>query len=229
MTSKTKANSTKPKNRVVLKNYSKIILFYPLFIYTLIALVVQYGGEKLGREPISQLAIIWIFIFFINLVIVGFDFSSIKFFVLFLVVILIGMGLVLLDHNGTIDLFAFIASIRTLFDFTLDSKFYAWVLGILGFTIIAAIIQAQVHFVKIEKNEIYIKGLAQGKSERFPTTNLQLNIEFTDIFELISMGAGTVTLKIGSEMIIVLQTVPFIRKKKKIIDLLLSTTLVKQE
>lgn len=215
----------KDTNRVILKSYSKVVLFYPLLVYSIIAVIVQ----SIASQAHQSLAILWMFIFFVNLIIIGFDFPSIKFFILFLVLVLAIVILILLDMNGKIDLSAIWDSLQIFFSYTLDTKFYGWATFVLAFSIAGAVLQAQLHFVKIERNEIYVRGLATGKNERFPTLNLQMNTEITDVFELMSLGAGKVTLKIGQEHVIALDMVPMVRKKKRTIDRLLSTTLVTEK
>lgn len=217
------------KSKVILKNYSKIILLYPLLVYSVLALIIQAVIEEITGNERPSLAILWMFIFFINLIMIGFDFPTIKFFILFLVLTLAIVTLILLDVNEVIDLSSILASIRPFFDYSLDTKFYGWATFVLGFTIGGAILQAQLHFVKVEKNEIYVKGLATGKAERFPSSQLHINTEIVDVFELIALGAGKVTMKIGNERIVSLETVPMVRKKKQIIDRLLSSALVSEK
>ncbi len=220
----TMASKAKKSEVIILKDYSKVILFYPLWIFSIVAMIVE--AVNADRPSI---AIAWIFFFFINTVIVGFNFPTIKFFVLFLVITLVVMGLILLDLNGVIDLSVILSRITNFFDFSLHIRFYGWIVLTLGIVIFFAFIQAQMHFIKIEKNEIYIRGLTSGKAERFPTANVQIQMEIVDVFELISLGAGSFKIKLNKDTTITLDTVPFVRKKKKQIDTLLSTTLVEQK
>ncbi|MBN2157548.1 MAG: hypothetical protein JW776_15990 [Candidatus Lokiarchaeota archaeon] len=209
--------------KVFLKDYSKVILYYPLLIYSVIALIIQ-----LFIPPSDVLAIIWVFVFLFNTVTVGFNFPTVKFFLLFLSFIIIGLTLILLDIGGVINLFAWWTSIRPFFDFPLASHFYGWMVFIFGLIIVAAIVVAQFRFVKIEKNEIYVRGLATGKANRYPTGPVKIYMEIIDIFEYITIGAGMIKVFVQPDNVLEFHTVPFVRKKRKAIDELLSTTLVEK-
>ena len=64
------------EEKVYLRNYSKVIFFYPLFIASFILFLIQViiGIEEPG------LGAIWITIFFANLFVIAFDTSSTKSF-----------------------------------------------------------------------------------------------------------------------------------------------------
>lgn len=211
---------------MILKDYSKLIFFYPLLIYSVIALLIEHYGS----EPNNQtLAIIWIFLLFINLVIIGFDFSTVKFFILFLILIVAVMVLVLLDNRGVINLFIILESLRQYFQFSLSTRFYGVITLILGILIIFAIIRAEFRYVKVEPNEINFKGLVSGKADRYPTSNARINMRITDVFEFLTMGAGSFTIHISNDVTLHLSTVLGYRKKKKCVDKILSMTLVEDK
>ncbi|MBD3351032.1 MAG: hypothetical protein GF364_06060 [Candidatus Lokiarchaeota archaeon] len=152
-----------------------------------------------------------------------------KFFVLFLILVLLAMVIILLDNVGFIDVLSFWEDIRIFFDLSLETKFYGWMSVTLGFVIIVAIIQANVKYVIVEKNEFYIHKILKAEAERYPTSGLHVKIHLTDIFEFISMGAGTIDLQISGEENYKLNTVPLVKRKKRKIDEMLSTTLIESE
>jgi hypothetical protein len=85
------------------------------------------------------------------------------------------------------------------------------------------LLEAQFKYVKIEANEVYVKGIL-GDAKRFPTSSLRISEKIDDIFEYFAARAGSVTLEFtGEKNPIHLDTVPFFNKKKLQIDELLST------
>ncbi|MBD3186135.1 hypothetical protein GF325_04845 [Candidatus Bathyarchaeota archaeon] len=215
--------------KVNLKSYSKIILFYPLLVYSLIAMVIKVTGEGLPEPDRPGLAIIWIFIFFINASIVGFDFPAVKFFVLFLIIVIVIMAIILLDNAGIINFLAFWQGMREFFDMSLDSRFYAWMSIALGFLIGVAFLQGQLNYVVIEKNELYVNKVVRGQADRYPTSNLRVKMDLVDIFEFLTLGAGRIKLIVDGEDSFDLKTIPLVKKKKRHIDELLSATLIEKE
>lgn len=224
--SKSKSDGQNKEIREVkLKTYSKLVMFYPLLIFSVIAMLIQL----LGNPDRSDLAIAWAFILFLNLIIVGFDFPTVKFFILVLVVIIVAMIIVILDNTGAINVFAFWVEIREFFDVGLDTRFYAWMVLTFGFLILAAVIQAQFEYVVIEKNELYVHKILRAESERYPTSDLRVKIELVDIFEFITMGTGSIELIISGAENYKMDTIPFVKIKKKKIDEMLSATLIETE
>jgi hypothetical protein len=213
-----------PIEKVLLKDYSKIIFFAPLWVYSLIAMLVQgYGADRPG------LAIVWLFIFFLNAVVIGFNFPTMKFLILFLVLGISVTVLALLNTKGIINLFEWWAAIDQFFYITLPARFYGWIVLLLGILILFAAIKAQLTYVKVEKNEIYLRGITAGKLDRYPTTGIRIELKIEDVFELISLGAGAITIGIDKDTSIHLRTVPRVRKAKRDIDALLSTTAVEHK
>ena len=73
------------EEKVYLRDCSKVIFFYPLFITSLILFLIQLitGIDEPG------LGAIWVTVFFANLFVIAFDTSSIKFLILLLIVIIL--------------------------------------------------------------------------------------------------------------------------------------------
>jgi hypothetical protein len=211
----------KEVNQVILRDYSKVILYYPLLIYSVVALIVQ-----IIIGPSETLAIIWIFVFIYNTVAVGFNFPTAKFFLLFLSIVIIVMIFVLLDITGVIQWISLWDAIKPFFHFTLATNFYGWIILITGVMIIAALIASSFKYIRIERNEVYVRGVAAGKANRYPAKSVEIKINITDVFEFITIGAGSVLIELTPEKRYHFLTVPFVRRKKRYIDQLLSSTLV---
>lgn len=227
-TTKAPITITGPKT-VILRDYSKGIFFYPLAIYSFIACIIEYVHELSINTTIAALAVIWIAIFFANLFVISFDFSTGKVIVLMLVIVAIVLVIVLLFVTGTIDMPNISGQdIEDALNPGLTAQFYLFVGIAISIIILFVIIQARFHYVKIEQNEIYLIGIL-GEAKRFPTATLRIEKEIADWFEFLALRAGTMTLFVEGEKPIVLRTVPMVDLRQKQIDDILSTIRTKIE
>jgi fumarate reductase subunit D len=222
-----------PKNAlhdkpIYLRDYSKAIFFYPLFLYSAFAWIIQGWQEWSGNDngaPISWVSLIWMIIFFGNLFVTAFDFPSAKALLLFAIIMIIVLVVGLLYATGTIQ----VSDLNTdsLYSFNLDikAKFYGFVTVILGIVLGFVLLESLFKYVKIETNEVYLKGIT-GKAERLPTGGLRIKKEISDVFEFIALRSGSITLLVPNHEPIILNTVPFVNKAEKHIDELLSVVKV---
>ena len=204
----------KHPNVIYLRNYPKIIFFYPLLITSLILWVIQ----AFMVTPNSVLGYIWFIVFFINVFVIAFDFSSTKFFVLILAVVIILLVVVFLVlPNFSVDLGDFMVSIA------LPYQFYMLMALILAFILGIVVISARFEYYKIERNEIIHKAGIFSSAERFPVKSLRFKKEIPDVFEFFMLRAGRFTIMPGkADEVMMLPTVLNINKKEEQLDWLLS-------
>jgi len=203
---------TKPVSEIYLRSYPKVIFFWPLGLFSLVLWLLQ----MIYPEPIWVFGVIWLVVFFVNMFIVAFDFSSTKFFVLILVVVIVVILLVFLAPG----LFATIPGAE--FNPRITAEFYLVVTIILAFILGLVVLGSRFDYWKIERNEIYHKSGIFSTAERIPTKSLRIRKEIPDVFEFFILRAGSITLMPGHGDVIPLNTVLNINKKQKQIDYLLS-------
>jgi len=204
---------TAPVNEVILRSYPKVIFFYPLLLVTLVLWIIKLVPGDIG----STLGMIWFVVFFANMFVIAFDFSSTKFFILVLAIIVVVMVLVfsgLLSGVGGGSTMAL--------DLNLTADFYLVMLIILAFILAMVVLGVHFSYYKIERNEIYYKKGLAGSAERFPVKSLRMHKEIPDIFEYLALRAGSITLIPSKDKVIMLPTVLNINKKAAQIDDLLS-------
>lgn len=203
---------TPPKSvsEVYLRSYPKVIFFWPITLVSLILWLLQ----MVVGEPEPWFGNFWLIVFFINMFIVAFDFSSSKFFVLIMVVVVVALLLVFLVPD------LFIGPIS--FNPMLTAEFYLVVTIIMALILGLVILSSRFDYWKIERNEIYHKSGIFSSAERIPTKSLRIKKEITDVFEFFILRAGSITLLPGHGDVIPLPTVLNINKKQKQIDYLLS-------
>jgi len=203
---------TKPVTEIYLRSYPKVIFFWPMALVSLILWLLQL----LVPTPVAWYGNVWLIVFFVNMFIVAFDFSSTKFFVLILVVVVVIILLIFLAP----DLFSGISG--GTFNPGLTAEFYGVVTIIMAFVLGLVVLGSRFDYWKIERNEIYHKSGIFSSAERLPTKSLRIRKAIPDVFEFFILRAGSITLMPGQGDVINLPTVLNINKKQKQIDALLS-------
>jgi len=203
---------TKPITEIFLRTYPKVIFFWPMALVSFILWLVQ----MINPAPIALLGNIWLIVFFINMFIVAFDFSSTKFFLLILVAVVVILLLVFLVP----DMLAAIPGGS--FNPGLTAEFYLVITIIMALILGLVVLGARFDYWKIERNEMYHKSGIFSSAERVPTKSLRIKKEIPDVFEFFILRAGSITLLPGHGDVIHLPTVLNINKKQKQIDYLLS-------
>jgi len=204
---------TKHPNEIFLRTYPKIIFFWPLLITSFVLWMIQAL-----TDPNSVLGYIWFIVFFVNIFITAFDFSSTKFFVLILAIVIVVLVLIFLVlPNFTVDL------VGITLDLALPWAFYMINTIILLFILGIVFISTRFDYYKVERNEIYHKMGIFSTAERFPVKSLRFKKEIPDVFEFFMLRAGKLTIMPGkADEVMILNTVLNINKKEKQLDWLLS-------
>ena len=212
---KKKKKPVKPITEVKLRSYPKIIFLWPLLLTSAILWIIQ----AFATEPLQWLGILWLMILFCNLFVIAFDFSSAKFFILILGIVIF----ILLLIFWIIPTYGFPALIDITWNPGLTANFYMAMTLIISFILLFVWIGAFFDYYTVERNEIYHKKGIFAEAERFPVKSLRLKKEIPDVFEFFILRAGSITLMPGrADEVISLHTVLNINKKAEQIDHLLS-------
>jgi hypothetical protein len=215
MADEKKKKPVQPVTEVILRSYPKVIFFYPLLFTSLILWPIQF---VLGA-PAQWLGAFWMIVLFCNLFVIAFDFSSSKFFILILaivILILVGIFFIYPIYSGPT-----ISEIE--FNLGITYEFYMTITIILGIVLLFVIVDAFFDYWKVERNEIYHKKGIFSAAERYPVKSLRLKKTIPDVFEFFILRAGTIVLMPGrADEIIALNTVLNVNKKADQIDFLLS-------
>jgi len=203
---------SKPVNEVYLRSYPKVIFFWPMALVSLVLWLLQ----MIYPTPVALLGNIWLVVFFVNMFIVAFDFSSSKFFVLIMVVVVVVLLLVFLVPG------LFTAIPGGEFNPGITAEFYLVLTITMALILGIVVLSSRFDYWKIERNEIYHKKGIFSSAERMPTKSLRIKKDIPDVFEFFILRAGSITLLPGHGDVIPLPTVLNINKKQKQIDYLLS-------
>ena len=203
----------KHPTEIYIRSYPKVIFFWPLLITSFVLWLIQAFND-----PNTMLGYVWFIVFFVNLFVTAFDFSSTKFFVLILAIVVVVLILVFMV------LPRFSISLTGLeIDLALTWQFYMVMTIILLFILGIVIISTRFEYYKIERNEIIHKKGIFSSAERFPSKSLRFKKEIPDVFEFFMLRAGKFTIMPGkADEVMILPTVLNISKKEKQLDWLLS-------
>jgi len=208
----------KHPNEIFLRSYPKVIFYWPLLITSFILWIIQALLRSDATENSVVLGYAWFIVFFINIFVTAFDFSSTKFFVLILAIVIVLMIVIFLVlPNFSVSL----TGIEI--DLGLPWQFYMVMTIILAFILGLVILSTRFEYYKIERNEIIHKKGIFSSAERFPVKSLRFKKEIPDVFEFFMLRAGSFTIMPGkADEVMILPTVLNINKREKQLDWLLS-------
>ena len=215
-------------DRVKIRSYSSMILFFPSFIVSLTFGITQlllnrYRGVPLetaieGAHYMDILGIIFFIIFSLNLILIAFDFNRVRSIIRALILIIVLGTFFLLNA-----IYNFLEAIEVTMRVYLSTQVYFALAILLFFILIVTVIAAQTNYYIVEGNELlHRKGLLGG-IERIPATDLTIVKEYPDIIEWGLFRFGTLSLTAPrATKSIILRNVPGIDKKEKKINEILS-------
>jgi hypothetical protein len=210
-------------DKIIIRSYSKAIFFFPTLILSIFGWIFQ----AIVRTPTPIVELIWVIMFFLNIFVVCFDFSSSKFIILLLS---IALGAAILYFTVFPTIFKaefFSGGVDIQLGFT--SHFYIIMTAILSFILLIAMGQPFLDYYTIERNELYHRKGLFTMTERWTLTNLRFVKEIPDIFEFMVFRAGTIKFYPTKTDVIILPTVLGINKKETELNYLLSSIKVDTE
>ena len=212
------SKQVKHPTEIYLRSYPKVIFFWPLLITSLVLMILQIVAADVDWIDPTILGYTWFIVFFVNIFVTAFDFSSTKFFVLILAIVIFVLIVVFLVlPNFTLQF----TNIQL--DLALPWEFYMVMTLILAFILGIVLISTRFEYFKIERNEIIHKTGIFSSAERFPVKSLRFKKEIPDVFEFFMLRAGKITIMPGkADEVMILPTVLNINKREEQLDWLLS-------
>jgi len=215
-------------DRVKIRSYSSMILFFPSFIVSLTFGITQLLLNRAGRAPLEIatvnsgymdiLGIIFLIFFSLNLILIAFDFNSAKTIIIALLLVIAVGAFFLLNA-----VYGFLESIQLTMRVYFSTQVYFAIASLLFVILIVTVIVAHTNYYIVEGNELlHRKGLLGG-IERYPATNMSIIKEYPDIIEYGLFKFGTLILTPPrATKSIILKNVARIDKKEKTINEILS-------
>jgi magnesium-transporting ATPase (P-type) len=208
------AKEEKKKEEVIyLRNYSKVIFLFPLFITTIILWTIQYLFGASGA-PVPWLGFVWTVVFFVNLLTMAFDMSSTKFFIIILIIAVLIVLSIFLSLPALINTFFENVAVVE-FNIGMNIDFYFVITVVMGILLLIALIAPRFNYWKLERNELYHRKGIFVEADRYPTKGLRYKKKIPDVLEFFFLGAGSLTLLLGTDETEHLSTILRINNKLK--------------
>jgi hypothetical protein len=192
--------STELRRKVVVRSHSKAIYFYPTLIVALL------GAWRMPADGNGVWGNLFIVVFLANLLVVLFEFGSLK-------VLLLGLsGLVL---GLTVFSFGFLPLVseqlsRVHYSMNRQGYFvHAWFFGLL---ILGDFVWAHLNRWEFSANDVKHVQVFTGKTANYPGRGLRFQVHTVDVLERLLLGSGTLVLSLGPKRVEV-ENVPFVRGK----------------
>lgn len=195
---KAKVTESKVVDKVVIRGYPKVVLFWPMLA---ISVVFFFLGGGVSDEPIvsaSALAWWWLLVFSGNLMIHTFDFGRNN----FVAAIAIGgvslLGLWVWDLQTETEVYGSIFQFFRDHEIAMHANFYAAIAGIFSVMIFCAWLTTRFNYWILMPNRVTHKRGLLGDERHYATINMVVDKEIPDVFEWILFGSGRLVFKPGT-------------------------------
>jgi hypothetical protein len=126
------------------------------------------------------------------------------------------------------DLFGRLLTLITNINLTMSDDFYSFMTLIFAVTFIFIIMEARFEYCEITSNELIVHSGLFADVKRYPAPSLRYEQSINDVFESMLLRSGRLKLFIsGEKEPVILDNVPFIKRKFAALDEILSRTEVK--
>jgi len=230
----TKANAgtaTREKeiDEIIIRSWPKIIFLYPVMLAGFICGTIQSlttGG--IDSDFAYTAGMIFFVILCLNLLVFSFEFSRFKTLAIF--GFFLALVFFLLYLNQRWEVLRFLKDIFDHFRIRASTSLYISMGVYMALTLGAVFFTTRFNYWVIRSNEILHKEGFLGDVKRFPSPNLKMTKEISDVFEFLLLGSGKIVLYPASEkQAIVLDHVLRVNSSERAIQQLLSTLAVEVE
>ena len=201
------AQEAKP---VKLWQWPKVVFLYPTMLVAVVAAV----GTAQWEERAATWGVLFLLVFFVNIVIMAFDFPRTASLNLLLLAIVLVLGAILL--NERLDFFPALRALTERVSPRANSQFYWFVAGGLALVyLVVLIVDFRFDYWVVYPNEIIHRQGILGNVSRYPAPNLQFYKEIDDVFEFFLFGSGRILIQPAHGPPIVLENVHRVNHKAK--------------
>ncbi|RMH05489.1 MAG: hypothetical protein D6702_00180 [Planctomycetota bacterium] len=165
----------------------KVVFFYLTWIASLAcALIATVASD--GGPPEGPLGLIWVGVFFFNLLVISFDFNEERSLIAVFGLIAAVLALLYFGVLGSVG--TWLSSLRP----AMDATFYWLVFA--GFSLIYAVVwlNSRFDYWIFRPNEVIHRYGIFPKMKRFSTEDLRFDKEVPDVLERLLLGAGRLIL-----------------------------------
>jgi len=210
--------------KLIIRPYPKVIFFYPTFFLSLFILIYANFGGALdgyaGRICGSIFAVIFIF----NLLVFALNFTKHIFINIFIGCFALACLMIAANEKYP-ELLGQLGAVIRGVEIVMNKGFYAFMTFSFGLTFLIVIFDTRFEYCEITPNEIIFHYGFLSDVKRYPAPSLKYDQVITDVFEYMLLRAGNIKLTpAGEREPFILENIPFIKKKFKALDEILSAT-----
>lgn len=209
--------------KVIIRSYPKTIFFYPTFLLTIVISVLL----QFNILDMKILGVIFFVVFSLNFLIVSIEFTKnifINMIIALIAMIFGGLWLKSIYPNFMNKILILLSNI----EITMSEDFYYMMIVLMGSTFLIIMLLTRFEYCEITSNELILYSGLLSEVKRYPTNSLRYEQSVDDVFENILLKSGKLKLFISNEREpIILENVPFIKSKFKLLDEILSYSEVK--
>ena len=209
---------------VFLVPYPKVVFLYPVLLASIVAAIyMSFVSAPLTPTPkgAALISALFLILLAVNLVILAFDFPRTTSLTLFFFLVAVATGgalLFTLKPEILPPLTRMLAAFRPV----ANATFYWTFAGILGAIFFGVVAASHFDYWEVRPNELLHHHGFLSNLERFSAPNLRIDKEINDVFEYMLLRSGRLILQASNERrAIILDNVPFIRKKEDAITRML--------
>jgi hypothetical protein len=211
-------------SKILLISYPKIVFLYPTFLVSFVAAVyLSFAKPPLEatNTTVVVFSVVFLGVFGLNLVILGFDFPRTSSLTLFFLAVAVATCCALLFVLKP-GLLPVVTGVLRQFRPLANATFF-WAFAVILATItVAAIIDARFDRWEARSNELLHREGIWGNLRRYPVLGLRIDTEMSDVFEYLLLRSGRLILRPSNEpRAIILDNVPFIDTKEQALTRLL--------
>lgn len=175
--------------KIIVRSHTKVIYYFPTILAALVC------GFHAAPDGSHSWAGAFLTLFFLNTVVVLFDFNSLR--TLFLTLVSAVIGLVVWHFGWLSSIFSSLAML----DVKMNHHTYYTFAVFFGLLLIGDFVWSHLNRWEFSANEVkHIQAFA-GHTANFPGRGLRFQVRTVDVFERLILGAGTLVLLVGKKRI----------------------------
>jgi hypothetical protein len=217
--------ASRPAHRdsIVIRSWPNVIFLYPVMLTAFICGTWQLlSGAEVQSALAETAGLVFFAVLCLNLLVISFEFS--RFRTISIISLLIALFFLLLYLSDRWDVLAWIRQLLGGFHISASPALYFALGSYLLIVFVGVYINTRFNYWVLKSNEILHKEGLLGDVRRFPSPNLKMTKEISDVFEFLLLGSGRIVLSPASErQSIVLHHVLRVNVVEKAIQDLLSS------
>ncbi len=174
-------------DRVLIRPWPKVIFFYPTMVFCLVAWFLSSLFPT--AHGLSQtLGLVFMLIFFINLLVFAFDFNRIKSITLIFGIIAVVFALIWM--NSQWGIWSSIQNLVNKINIQMNTQFYGFLSFIFCLIFAMVFMNTRFNYYEVNRNEILHHHGYLGDINRTPTTAMRMQKEIYDLMEYALLQSG---------------------------------------